>query len=667
VSNFQPSLVVDENLATGWARIEVYGDERIGKLHMARGRALLGQLKCDTGANQQAVDNREMTGGDGFSHRWKQLSDGTRLHAMSNDGHDTIRIYAPGSEEKKEKKIDRKNDFDAGAYLWVGARFKDGVRHPWYGLDFYLLEPQADTGRGMVNSIFSAVGGWSVGIEGDFSGANGAFVLSASGRDGNNADELSKAMYTTWYQPNNQPASHFSYTMVPGDHSFECFVDVESRDLTTNTYNAATNVSFTRNGLFLMGFDDSSHLWGPHDPSMSAEENAGSKRDFSSSIDTNGSSTAYHFGWDYVAWIDPFAHRREVSHRTADKRANTLAFQRFLRENKYTSSGKAQILDGTYYLVVRAYDSPPGFRSSRTGQAIPISPSFSRSASCDYAEYMQSTNAWPPLEVEVEVRIGRANGTNRIGFPLVDENADFARDEFDVPGATFKFNLVCSQYDERFAVTYPHGSNRDYDDCAKDNGPNMGGPSFSEVIAIDVKGKRAEIAGGVSAMNPFLGEGAFHAAADQQRREVVFFIGTAFPVPDAASWPTLAGTALFTAAENVTSGSYGCADMTGEITEAEAQAMFVGTDQTHVWAWFPAAGHTLVDFGPPQGSPSDWAYHDPPFDSTNFYWYYTVGVSYAEACKRPYGIAVTSVGGFYEMTTNWVGATGFTNPDCCTS
>lgn len=693
MSNFHPSLVWDENHETGgWTRMEMYGNAPYARMHIPRARGVLGQLKCDTGSNQQMVDDRDVTGGGGFRHRWVDLSDGTKIHAMMNDGHDTLRIYSPGFFDKKEKTIKREDDFDPSAYLWVGIRMKDGARYPFYALDAYLLEPEdtrddAQPGRGMVNCGFSAIGNWSVGLSAHFEEDEGRYTMvadDASPADGANAQEMADAMYHAWYVGDFSDGSvdddPFSSTMVQGDHSFDLGVRVEEVD-GSNTYSPYTEVSFTRNGLFMMGYDDSSQFWGPYDPHMDADQNLGSERDISGRVDEGAahgfpSAMEYVFGWDIVCWIDPFADRKEVPKRNADKRPRTLAMQKFLRENEYTTKGRKQIIPGTYMLVVRAYDTPVQQESDRAGEYIggaageyqggEDSSFAGRSLHCDYQGHMHPANQWPPLEVEVEIRIGRLKGDLRDGFPLVEQQTDTLTVPFSLPGKTFRFDLTCEEYDERYAVVYPHGANSEFQACGAEGGPNMGGPSFSQVIGINVLGKEAEIIGDVSNMAPFLGASSFAPFQEQLRRPCYFYISTAFPVPDPADWPTLAGTALFVGLEAASSGTYGCSDLGPEISEGECQAMFAGTSQTNVYR-YDATNGGLENMGPPTGSHEDWDYHSPPFDSTNFYWFYPYGVAHANACERAYGIVVTSVGGFYEMTTNYVGATGFTNPDCCNS
>jgi hypothetical protein len=654
----KPDLVIDEPVATGWARVEVYGDQEAGRALLHLGRVQLGTMRSGYGVNERLAQGQAT----GFCHQWSQLPDGSRIHTVHNEGHDTIRLYAARSAEHRVEK-QRLDDFDPGAYLWVGIRVKDGVRHPFYALDFWLLEPTNPNapGRGIVGTGFSSIDAWTVGLSSEFVQQDGGGYLmqlrAGLQQDGDNADALALAMYDTWYDTTRPPP--FSSTMSFGDHDFLLSAIVEPGVLGTNQYNNFTDVGFTRNGLFAMYHDDANPFWGPYDPKMSAEQNRGLERDLSQRIDSGGSGNSYSFGWDAVCWIDPFAAQLAGRTTLVDDRARTLAMQKFLVDNEFTSKGRAQVLPGQYLLVARAYDTPTHYESSRAGQAIPVV-GGTRSVSCDYDDYDTLVRDWPPLQVEVEVRIGRSTLTQRVGLPDDQENVA------DIPARTFHFDLTCQRYDERFAVVYPHGSLPDYDDCGKDNGPNMGGPSFSQVVGIDVLGQSAEIVGEVGAMAPFLGQAAFHEYASQQRRTAVFMVSTAFPQPGSqADWEAKAGTALFTAAEKVTSGQYGCADMHGELSEAEAQAMFAGTDRTHVWAWFPRAGHSLVDLGVPTGVPADWAYHDPPFDSTNFAWYYTLAVPYRNQCYRTFGVVATSVGGFYELTDNFVGATGFEQPDCC--
>lgn len=87
----KPDLVFDQPTATGWQRTEIHGDQQLAGRHLHNARALLGALRSMYGVNQRIAAGEP----GGFYHRWFEAPDGTRIHVMTNDGHDTVRIYAP--------------------------------------------------------------------------------------------------------------------------------------------------------------------------------------------------------------------------------------------------------------------------------------------------------------------------------------------------------------------------------------------------------------------------------------------------------------------------------------------------------------------------------------------------------------------------------------------
>lgn len=99
-----PDLVFNEPVATGWARVEVYGDRDYGRRFVQSGRALLGTMRSIYGVNERIADGQ----GGGFYHQWARLADGTLLQAISNDGQDTIRIFAQDPRRALERKHKKK-------------------------------------------------------------------------------------------------------------------------------------------------------------------------------------------------------------------------------------------------------------------------------------------------------------------------------------------------------------------------------------------------------------------------------------------------------------------------------------------------------------------------------------------------------------------------------
>lgn len=666
MSNFQPSLVFDDQRATGWARVEIYGDAERGKALLGTARVTLGALKSYQGVSGHQVQDRETTGGGGFYQRWQTLPDGSRIHVFTNDGHDTMRIYAnPKRSPKVEPKV-REDDIDWGDYLWIGVRVKDGCTRPWYALDVNVVEPDGSVMRGVVGTIFGTTNGWTdPSVDYDFSGSDddGYELVTRSGFSSEtNITDALQSMYNTY---NGGAADPFSPNMILGDHQ------VQSILLRGGNFDGDTlTINWSFNGLMMQYWDDSAtgntdetqgfgQAYGPYDPMMDEQQNAGSERTFEGMNTVGGGTpTTSRYGWDAVFWLDPndFKVIAKEPSTKLDKRPLIQAFRKKLRDDDMIAKPKQQVQEGLYHLVVRAYGTPPHLLSTRSNDAIPDFPSFPRSGDCDYRNYMETVGTWPPLEVEVEVRIGRNTITQRASLP------DPAEIVITTPSKVFNFDLVCESYDDRSSAVWPFGFFSNYDTCQNDLGPNMGGPSYATPIAIDVKNKTAEVAS--LPVNRVFGTGTYHAPVGNERRRAVFFIfGQVFPIVDVADWPTKGARALFTAAESVTSGVYGCAEM-NEMSEGSMLGMLTGTDKSHVHLYDPVS-NTLTDLGAPVTLPADWASNDPPDDSTNFFWYYEKAVPYQNNCYRTYGVLVTSVGGFYEMSQNFAGTPGYTAPDCC--
>lgn len=640
MSNFLPSLVIDDRRELGWARVEIYGDKEQGKRLLNAAQHLLGAVKVENGVNQRIVDGEP----GGYYHRWTTLSDGSRIHAVTNDGHDMVRIYVAADEPNPQVKKPRKDDVNPNDYMWIGVRVKDGCTRPYYALDVHLVEPDGTVRRGYIGAAFSGLS-WGVDINAVYTEADG-FKLD-TGSDGANADALHAEMYRVWHSG----AFPFSSTMREGDHQFRA-----------NAYGwhdpDFSIIGFSSNGvIFQYWIADSAQSFGPHDPRMNADDNAGAGRSFAG-MNTSGISIerTQRFGWDGVFTLDPFddvAARAGV--KDVDKRVEMLAFTKFLRDNDFIAKPQKQVQDGEYKLFARAYGVPTELQSSRQGDTIPDFPSFGRSTYCDYRDYLQPTGSFANLEVEVEVRLGRLVLTQREGLP------NPAEQDVSLSPAVFHFDLTCAQYDDRNAVAWPHGATSVYDSCLRDNGPNMDGPSYSEVIDINVKARTAKLGGGLP--SPGFGDAGYVESQPTVRRSAMFFVyGGVFPQPADADWETYAARALFTAVESVTSGVYGCSEIS-EMSEGGLKGLFSGTNKDNVYAYDGNGG--LTNLGHPSTLPADWASNDPPDDSTNFYWYYEKAVPYKNNCFNTYGVLVSSVGGFYEMDQNFVGTPGYGSPSCC--
>jgi hypothetical protein len=665
VSNFQPSLVYDEELATGWARVEIYGNPLRGKAMLPRARTVLGQLKSQNGVGQRQVDDRDYTGGGGFFHRWATLPDGSKVHAFTNDGHDTLRIYPVGAVIDEEKKVKRPDDFDPAAYLWVGVRCLTPVRKD-YVLDVWIVEPEGAQMRGVVGAGFGTSNTWTYPLYDMVvtqDGENSFVAEKAASAEFSQPSEALDLMWEGFGPGSGASGGQFSPGMIYGDHQIYSYVFLGGDG---NFDGAIIPLNWSLNGLmFINGVDidvSVEPIIGPFDPTMSDEQNAGEDRDFSGRSD-NFHIASGRFGWDAVFWIDPFdalLKSKNVTKRAYDSRPQMMAVTKLLRDEKVIPSGSDQILEGNYQLVIHAYGRESTPESSRTGQEITGVPDlvgfFTRSKGCDFSNYMGNTGDEGPQQFEVEVRIGRLMGTEREPLP------DPAENQFVVAASTFNFTLNCAQTSERESTTWPFGLNEDFDICAGDGGPNMGGPSYSQVININVLEQTAELSS--LPISRVFGTGGYSAAVDQPRRTCAFLIWTAFPVPAEVDWPDYAGHALWEMLQAASSGAYGCSEIGNDLSEAECKALFASTSYVNgVHMYTPDGG--LAVLGLPTTTAADWVAYDPPFDSTNFYWYFEFAIPMKNSCWNTYGIVVTSAGPFFEGSQNFVGLPGYSLPDCC--
>lgn len=664
MSNFQPSLVINEGIATGWARVEVYGDSEYGKGRIAEARKVLGMLKSIHGVGLNQVESLNNAGG--YYTIKRILPDGTQVQAITNDGHDTIRITTPKFDKPKPTEAPkRRDDFDPGDYLWIGIRCMS--ERPWYALDCHLVEPEGSP-RGVVGSAFGQTGAWSdKRVDFTFTGdEQSGYELQRTTTGSFQATTIAMLIaeqFDTW--------GSFSTGMAEGDYQGLSLISSGSE---------YGSVAWSYNGICHQHWDNGgqvvtelTQLYGPYDPLMTPEQNAGGDRDFGPMDAFAGGfePTPCRFGWDAVFWIDPWDFRVMDEHPTLkmiDKRQLMQKWRGQMRgrggAEPFFAPPHEQVKDGWYRLVIHAVDTPPHHESTRGGETIPgaagaiLAPDDfdTRSLYCDYAGYMALTETWPPLELEVEVRIGRNLITQRDNLPEPVELS------VGLPAARFNFTLTCDRYDNRNSATYPFGAD-DADTCTGDGGPNFGGPSYTG-LAINVKTKEVEVTDG-SADRVF-GAGSYMEYQEQERRAGLVFIHTAFPVPADVDWPTFAGTGLHTCLELISSGVYGCAELDFEMSEGQCQDLFSGTSKLNVYMYDIETG-ALTSLGPATTTPADYTAYDPPLDSTNFYWYYEKAVAYQNDCIRTWGVVATTVGPFFDMSQNHTGDPAFTNPDCCSA
>lgn len=95
-------LVFDQPIETGPIRAEFYGDTEKAKGHITAGRKILGAVRNFYGVNQRMAEGEA----GGFYRHLSQLEDGTQIEVLTNNGMDTVRIYAvPETAPEVERKI----------------------------------------------------------------------------------------------------------------------------------------------------------------------------------------------------------------------------------------------------------------------------------------------------------------------------------------------------------------------------------------------------------------------------------------------------------------------------------------------------------------------------------------------------------------------------------
>lgn len=686
----------DEPVFTGWLQTQLSGDIDTAQSHRRAGRRILGQLLVNHGVNARIAAGQP----GGYFKTVKLLEDGTRVTAWHNNGQNVLRIEAPrapralperpieapqvapwqGEAERAgrrqlshtdphaevppptwhtiEEEDEPDEEVESSEYLWVGVRVKDGCTRPHYALDVHLVEPEGgqladgSAARGIVGVAFSGSNGWADSI--DFTAAGSqqdSWTLTPSPFNGAHTTSIA-ALFQEMWEDWGEGTFAFSPNMLLGDHQVNSCIAGTGLDDGGQFDGGQPTINWSVNGLTMQYWLDNPQDFGPFDPLMDDQENAGGARTFDGLTTPFGNPPPSRFGWDAVFCLDPDYEDFVGAGAMADDRPLMLAFRRYLTEHQLM---QPQVLDGVYKLAVRAYDTPPDIQSSRSGEEIglplsrwglgPNGEPFMRSGGCDYRDYMQPVNEWPPLEVEVEIRIGR--------------------DEFGAPEQIFNFELTCAQYDERESITWPFGvfGSFAFDPCGAEGGPNMGGPSFSQWIDIDVRGGSAELSD--QAPTRVFATAPYAEYVGERRNPARFFIyGSVFPAVSDSDWEAFAGQALFEACEAVTSGAFGCSEMSAR-SAGELATLFAGTSKANVYMYDPEAG-TLTNLGPPTTTPADWAVNSPPDDSFNFFWYYENAVPYQNECFNTYGVLVTSVGGFYEMSQNFGGTPGYvSNPNCC--
>jgi uncharacterized membrane protein len=118
-----PAYVVNEPVATGWVRTELYGDRDRAIALVQHARAQLGWVRTIYGVNQRMAEGEA----GGFYAHTQVLDDGSVIQTITNNGFDIIRIEAPPPVGKPKRR--RYSDLQVSDFAVCGTCFNpEGIR-----------------------------------------------------------------------------------------------------------------------------------------------------------------------------------------------------------------------------------------------------------------------------------------------------------------------------------------------------------------------------------------------------------------------------------------------------------------------------------------------------------------------------------------------------------
>lgn len=611
-----------EPVVTGVMRLEIHGDRERGMAFSHRARAQLGLM-----LNYHGVPERIAAGEPGgFFHSNHTYAGGVRIQTITNNGQHTARIFVPPlpkptveEEEEEVKEEPRKKP-----YMWVGVRVNYAAPGPVpsYAPMPFIIEPDNPDAVGIVHNAFGSGAfvnwfGVDVTSEGDVS-LNADFA-------GETVDTLIAALDAELQVPDRSQGKEYKH------HNLALIIYTE-----TPQSDQGAGLYFSKNGLrlydnitFAENFGPS--RWRPYDPEMTDEENAGEGRDFTGKERTG--TVAPDTGWDQVFVLDPF---EEDGVDPVDDRVHIVKMRRFL-ESLGMESDDAQVLDGTYLFGIGAFGQN-FLISNRAGEPIPgFDPTFFlRSADGDYQEYL-TVGDWAPMEVEVEVRLGKPNTK------------------------VFNFTLTCQSYDDRIGNVSPFGWEDSYDECLRWGGPNPFGANYSpELIAIDVLGESAELVTTVPV--PIFGGGIYEPDGAFRSPVDIYIFGDtpALTQVDQADYAEHAAYAIFQTLEGMTAGVYGLSVLY-ERSQSDIFGAVAGIQKGFVWR-YDVVSNTITQL-PVISDIGDYDYGD-GYHQSHLYWYYPYLSESRYACHNVFALVIQNTMTFiYEASQSL--APGMPAPDCC--
>lgn len=640
----------NEPVHTGWLRTLMLGDRDVAKTHVREARTLLGQMRSITGIN-----DRIAAGEAGGFYKWsRQLDDGSRITAYSNNGLDTITIETPaivamaeqrqqlleaegnGSAEplhvsvpvsheevpvpplpwqqknyEEEEEEEKKEEEDL--YLWIGSRMDYSSTTGWayFGCPF-VIEPDNEQAVGFLHDAMGA-SSWGAELDTETTVAPDGKVnidwwLSPAATDNRTLDDLFDELQEVW-GTYSQPAKQRKH------HNFALY------DRT-----ADSTLWFTTNGLRLYS-SNSAHResdFAPVDPLMTLEQNQGSERSFAGSL-LAPEQTDFVTGWDHTFFLDPY---EDDGMPPVDDRPVALATSHWLQALGMASR-EQQVLAGEYLFGIMG-QGDPSLMSTRAGEALPITPTmnmtgFPRNADADYREYLAPPNFTLPMTFEVEIRLGK--------------------EAMNVTPLTMTVDDVSEIYQNILPFGYldPSAS------LCKIEGPNSMGPNYSHpLVGIDVYAGTVRFVDDKPA--PYFDGGDYPPMGTVRAPCAIYVFGD-YPLSmetNPLTWQTKAGTALHETLERITTGAYSFSEIS-ELPLGAAIALFAGTDAANPLVYrIDGSSHSFTAL-PLISSSTDYDYSDQVIGGVTYpswykpwlYWYYPYYFADKYACRDAYAVLVT--------------------------
>jgi hypothetical protein len=121
-------LVFNQPIETGTIRAEFFGDTEKAKGYITASRKLLGSVRTIYGVNQRIADGEA----GGYYRHFAQLQDGTQIEVLTNNGMDTVRIYAVPVVELIKPVVEEEIDTTTTEEIPVLQTYDEG------GVDFTI-------------------------------------------------------------------------------------------------------------------------------------------------------------------------------------------------------------------------------------------------------------------------------------------------------------------------------------------------------------------------------------------------------------------------------------------------------------------------------------------------------------------------------------------------